>query len=86
MFQSLLKYFEAFRTTANALIMAWKSKHLSDESIKFRARSDDSLNPKLNQFDNPKFWGNVQGSFLTTDMSFSPNEIINLDIVFEIKS
>ena len=48
MFQSLLKYFEAFRTTANAIIMAWKSKHLSDESIKFRARSDDSLNPKLN--------------------------------------
>ena len=35
--------------------MTWKSRGLSNESIKTPATSDNSLNPKLDYFNNPKF-------------------------------
>ena len=35
--------------------MTWKSRGLSNESIKTLATSDNSLNPKLDYFNNPKF-------------------------------
>ena len=35
--------------------MMWKSRGLSNESIKAPATSDNSLNPKLDYFNNPKF-------------------------------
>ena len=55
LFQSLLKYIEASRTTINAKARAWKSIDLSDESIKPLATSDNSLNLILDYFNNPKF-------------------------------
>ena len=54
--QPLLKYFEVPRMTVNVKVMAWKSKVLLDESINPLATSDNSLNPKLDYFNNPKFW------------------------------
>ena len=41
--------------TVNVKVMAWKSKVLLDESINPLAASDNSLNPKLDYFNNPKF-------------------------------
>ena len=63
-----------------------KSKGLSDESIKLRPTSDNSLNPALNYFNNLKFRVKLNKSCLTTDRVFNPNKRLNLYIVFEIKS
>ena len=41
---------------------------------------------KLDCFHNPKFRVNIDESYLTTDRVFVPNKIMNLSIVFEIKS
>ena len=46
-FQPFLKYFYASRITVNVRIMVWKSKGLSDESIKLLATPDNSLKSKL---------------------------------------
>ena len=54
-FQPLLKYFEASRTTVSVKVMAWKYKGSVHESIKLPAASDYSLNPKLDYFSNHKF-------------------------------
>ena len=52
---------------------------MSDESIK---------PPTLNYFDNCKFWVEFNGSCVKADgvSFFSPNEIVNVYIAFEIKS
>ena len=42
-FQPFLKYFYASRITVNVKVMVWKSKGLSDESIKLLATPDNSL-------------------------------------------
>ena len=51
-----------------------KSKGLSDESIKLRPTSDNSLNPALNYFNNLKFRVKLNKSCLTTDRIFNPNK------------
>ena len=66
--------------------MAWKSKGLSDESIKPLATSDNSLKPKLDYFNSPKFRVKFNGSCLTNNRVFTPDKITNLHIAFEIKS
>ena len=84
-FQPLLKYFNASRTTVNAKTVALKSKGLSDESIKPPAMPDNSCSTKLDYFNNPKFQVKFNGSCVTIDKDFHPNKIINLYFVFEIK-
>ena len=60
MFQSFYKH---FKTVANAnKVTAWKSKELSDESIKLPATSDNSLNPRANYIDNAKIQVKFDGS------------------------
>ena len=51
-FQSFVKY---FKPIANIVIRRWKSKGWSDESIKPPATSNNSLNPRLDYYNNPKF-------------------------------
>ena len=65
--------------------MTWKSKGLSDESIKIPATTDNSLSLILDYFNSLKFRVKLNGICLRTDRSFTPNETINLHIVFEIK-
>ena len=81
-----LNIFQASRITVNANVMAWKSKGLSDESVKPPAMSDNYLSPTLDYFNNPKFQVQFNGSCLATNRAFTPNKIINLYIVFGIKS
>ena len=64
--------------------MVSKSKCLSGKTIKPPAISNNSLNPKVYYFNNPKFWLKFYGSSLTTDRVFTPNKITNLCIAFEI--
>ena len=55
----LIKY---FKPTKNNLVLTWKIK-LSNESIKPPPTPDNSLNPKLDYFNNPKFPGeNISSS------------------------
>lgn len=49
------------------IVMAWKSKGSWNESIKFLATSNNSLNPRLDFFINPKFWLEFDGSCLRPD-------------------
>ena len=46
-------------------------KGLLDESIKCPATSDNSVSPKLDYFNNPKFRVNFNGSCSTTDRVFT---------------
>ena len=60
---------------------------MPDGSIKPTAISDSSLTPTLDYFNKPKFQVEFNGSCLKADMiSFTPDEITNLHIVFETKS
>ena len=65
--------------------MTWKSKGLSDESIKIPATTDNSLSLILDYFNSLKFRVKFKGICLRTDRRFTPNETVNLHIVFEIK-
>ena len=56
MFQAVFKYFRTPTNNNNNMVMAWKSKVLSNESIKFTDTLDNSLKPRLYYFINPKFW------------------------------
>ena len=55
MFQAVFKYFRTPTNNNNNMVMAWKSKVLSNESIKFTDTLDNSLKPRLYYFINPKF-------------------------------
>ena len=54
LFQPLVKYFEAYKTTVSAKVMVRKSKGFSDESINPPAALDNSLSSTLDYFNNPK--------------------------------
>ena len=51
-FQPVCRY---FKTSANNMVMAWKSNGLSDEITKPPTISDNSLYTRLDYFSNPKF-------------------------------
>ena len=48
-FQPLYRYFKIITNTG--YILSWKSKGLSDESIKSPTTSDNSLNPELSYYE-----------------------------------
>ena len=58
--------------------MTWKSKVLSDESIKSPATSNNSPNPKIDYFNKLKFQVKFSGSCLKKHWAFTSNKIINL--------
>ena len=83
--QPVFKYFKTL--TNNDMVMAWKPKVLSDESIKPPPTSGNSFNLRLVYFNNPKFPVEFNGSCLKPDkLFFTPYIIINLHITFKIKS
>ena len=85
--QPVFRYIEMPTNNGNMVYMSQKSKRFSDESIKPPATSDDSLNPRLDYFNNPKLRVKSNGSCLKFDKTtLIPNKIMNLYITFEIKS
>ena len=51
-FQPMYRYFKAFSITQYVeYVSEWKSKRLSNESIKAISTSDNSLNPTLSYYD-----------------------------------
>ena len=81
-FQPLNKYFKVNTNTNTKYISSWKSKRLSEESIKPPATSDCKLNPKVNYYGTRL---ELRGSCLKQDKStFNHGKIVNIYIVYEI--
>ena len=63
-FQPVLKY---FKLITNDMVIGWKSKALSDESIKSLTRAGNGLVPKQIYLNNHKFRVEFNGSCLKPD-------------------
>lgn len=69
------------------MVIAWKSKDLSNENIKPPATSDNSVNSRLGYFNVPKFRVEFNGCCSKPDrVTFASKKIINLYAHFETKS
>ena len=80
-FQPLSKY---FKVNCNSLyyVSSWTSKRLSNESIKPRTTSDNSLTPILNCYDGPKIKVSFDMSCLIQDRAkLNHGKIVNIYIV-----
>ena len=81
-FQPLNKYFKVIASTN--YVSSWKSKGLSDETIKPPTASDYKLNPQLNYY-GTKARLQFRGSCLKQDKSaFNHGEVVNIYIVYEL--
>ena len=81
-FQPLNKYFKIITNTK--YISSWKSKGLSDETIKPPTTSDYKLNPQLSYF-GTKTRLESRWSCLKKDKNtFSYGKIVNIYIVYEL--
>ena len=66
-------------------VIAWKSKGLSDESVKTPSKSDDIINPMKYYFDNSKIQVKLSGDCLKQEKGTSLHKkMVNIYIVFEI--
>ena len=82
-FQPLNKYFKVISNSNS--ISSWKSKGLSNETIKPPATSDNSLNPKVNYYYGAKARLEFRGSCLKQDKStFNHGKIVNIYIIYEL--
>ena len=83
-FQLLSKYLKVITNANTKYISSWKSKGISDESIKPPTTSDYKLNPKVNYY-GTKTRLEFRGSCLKQDKStFNHGKIVNIYIVYEI--
>ena len=82
-FQPMRKYFTLITNTD--YISSWKSKGLSDESIKLPTTSNNSLAPTLNYYDN-KIRVKFARSCLKqpNKISYTHGKIVNIYIVYEL--
>ena len=81
-FQPVYKYFK-FITNTN-YISSWKSKGLSDESIKPPTTSDNSLTPALSYY-GTKTRVKFTGSCLKqSKISYNHGKVVNIYIVYEL--
>ena len=78
----MYKYFKTINTVDN--ISEWKSKGLSNDSVKTPSTSNNSLNPILDNV-NTKIRVKFSGSCLKQDkVTYNPRIIINIYTVYEI--
>ena len=84
-FQPMYKYFKLFSITQYLEnVSEWKSKRLSNESIKAVSTSDNSLNPTLSCYDTKitvKFIGDC---LKQPKSSYTHGKIVNIHIVYEL--
>ena len=84
-FQPMYRYFKVFSITQYLeYISEWKSKGLSNESIKAISTSDNSLNPTLSYYDTKirvKFTG---GCLKQPKISYTHGKVVNIYIVYEL--
>ena len=86
-FQVMYRYFKVFSITQYLeYVSEWKSKGLSNESIKAISTSDNSLNPTLSYYDT-KIRGKVTGGCLKQPkISYTHRKVVNTFIVFELEA
>ena len=81
----MYKYFKVFSITQYVeYVSEWKSKGLSNESIKAISTSDNSLNPTLSYYDTKirvKFTG---GCLKQPKISYTHGKVVNIYIVYEL--
>ena len=84
-FQPIFKYFKVFSITQYLkYVSEWKSKGLSNESIKVISMSDNSLNPTLSYYDT-KIRVKFTGGYLTEPkISYTHRKVVNIYIVYEL--
>ena len=83
-FQAINKYFKKNTINATNYVLSWKSKGLSDKSIKPPATSGNSLNPELNYY-GTKTRVKFTGSCLKqSDHIFTHKKVVNIYIVYEL--
>ena len=84
-FQPMYRYFKAFSITQYIeYVSEWKSKGLSNESIKAISTSDNSLNPTLSYYDTKirvKFTG---GCLKQPKISYTHGKVVYVYIVYEL--
>ena len=81
-FQPINKYFKVIASTD--YVSSWKSKGLSNETIKLPATSDNSLTPALSYY-GTKTRINVYGSCLKQPkLSYTHGTIVNIYIAYEL--
>ena len=84
-FQPMYKYFKVFSITEYIkYVSEWKSKGLSDETIKAISSSNNSLNPTLSYYDTKirvKFTG---GGLEQQKISYTHGKVVNIYIVYEL--
>ena len=81
-FQPLYRYFKTITNTN--YILSWKSKGLSDESIKSPTTSNNNLNPELSHYDSDirvKFTGSC---LKQQKITYAHKKVVNIYIVYEL--
>ena len=69
------------------MILVRKSKGSSDESIKPPTTTVNSLIPRLDDFNNAKFWVKIYGCCLNPDrVTFAPKKKKSYYVVYKTKS
>ena len=81
-FQPLTKYFQMIANTD--YVSSWKSKGLSNKTIKPPATSDNSLSPALSYYVT-KIRVNFNGDFLKQPkVTYTHRNVVNIYIVYEL--
>ena len=84
-FQPIHKYFEFVNINNDWYITSWKSKGLSQESIKPPVTSDNSLNPFIDYYYNNKTRLKFKESCLKQhNLHYKHKNIVNIYIVYEL--
>ena len=83
-FQPINKYFKVNTINATNYVLPWKSKGLSDESIKPLTTSDNSLTPELNYYSTKARVKFAKSCLKQSEVSYTYEKIVNIYIVYEL--
>ena len=83
-FQPINKYFKVNTINATNHDLQWKSKGLSDESIKPLTTSDNSLTPELNYYGTKTRVKSARSCSKQSKVSYTHEKILNIYIVYEL--
>ena len=83
MFQTVYRYFKTFNAN-DSNILSWKSKGLSDESIKPPSKSNKMLNPSVNCVCTIARAETNRDCLKQESISFDHGKTVNIYIVYEI--
>ena len=84
-FQPMYRYFKVFSITQYLeYVSEWKSKGLSNESIKAISTSDNSLNPTLSYYDTKIRVKFTRGCLEQPKISYTYGKVVSIYIVYEL--